>query len=72
MTSTALGLRAPGIAPGPPSCDLNLGVATADPVDQEHGFVGFVVEIDDDLFDQQAHDPLFGAGIGLECVPDPR
>jgi hypothetical protein len=34
--------------------------------------VGFVVEIDDDLFDQQAHDALFGAGIGLECVPDPR
>jgi hypothetical protein len=46
-------------------------VSPADPVDQEHGFVGFVVEIDDDLFDQQAHDPLFGAGVGLDRVPDP-
>ena len=34
--------------------------------------MGFIVEIEDDLFDQQAHDPLFGAGVGLDRVPDPR
>lgn len=32
----------------------------------------FVVEIDNDLFDQQAHDPLLGAGVGLDCVPNTR
>jgi hypothetical protein len=52
--------------------DPNLGVAPADPVDQEHGFMRIVVEIDDDLFDQQAHDPLLGAGVGLDGVPDHR
>ena len=34
--------------------------------------MSLVIEIDDDLFDQQAHDPLFGASISVECVPDPR
>ena len=35
-------------------------------------FMRIVVEIDDDLFDQQAHDPLFGACVGLDGVPNPR
>ena len=61
-----------GIAARSSSRDPNLGVAPADPVDQEHGFMGCVVEIDDDLLDQQAHDPLLGAGVGLDGVPDPR
>jgi hypothetical protein len=46
-------------------------MAPADPVDQEHGFMRLIVEIDDDLLDQQAHDPLLGAGVGPDGIPDP-
>ena len=40
-------------------------------MDQEHCFVGFVVEIDDDFFDQQAHDALFGPRIRCCGIADP-
>lgn len=40
--------------------------------DDERRLVRHVIEIDDDLLDQQPHQPLLGASVGVDGVPDGR
>ena len=58
-----------GIAPCLDARDPHLRVSPADPVDQEHRFVGGVVEVDHDLLHQQPDEALLGPSVRPSGIP---
>ncbi|WP_292519858.1 hypothetical protein [Mesorhizobium sp.] len=52
--------------------DTQLRMASAGPMNQQHGLVGRLIEVAHDLLNQDVDEPLLGPGIGRRCVPHCR
>lgn len=62
------GVRAVLSAPPPRYADFRMQATL--PVDHEHDLARRVLDIDDDLMDQRAHDSLAQAGIDIVALPE--
>ena len=47
----------------------NLGMAVSGPVDQQQDFIGFLIDVNNDFFNQDPHDPLFETQVGRGRMP---
>ena len=58
-----------GIVSEPDAGHTNFAVAPTRPMDRDYELVGLFVQVDDDLFDKDAREPMLGARFGAGSVP---